>query len=362
MTNNRVLVAMSGGVDSSVTAALLVEQGYEVIGVTMKLFCYDDTMANRPCCSIESIRDAAAVAEQIGIPHYVLDLSDTFERDVIQHFVAEYEHGRTPIPCVRCNSHTKFKDLLTYADELNCRNIATGHYAILENGALHRGRDREKEQTYFLWAIDRAVLNRLMLPLGSFTKVETREMARRVGFDNAEKQESVEICFVPDDDYVAVLEQHLSSESPALSPGPIVNTSGEIVGEHNGYCRYTVGQRRGLPGGYPKPMYVTQILPAERTVVIGTEADLTGQRLALSEMNWLAADLSVGDRCQVSTRYRSRLVDAIVVDCSSSHDERFELELAEPVRAITPGQSGVLYDDCERVLGGGVIQRVPDTP
>ena len=206
MSNNRVLVAMSGGVDSSVTAALLVEQGYEVIGVTMKLFCYGDNMPDRPCCSVESIRDAAAVAAQLGFPHYVLDLSDRFERDVIQQFVTEYERGRTPIPCVRCNSHTKFKDLLAYADDLDCQYIATGHYAILEEGALHRGRDLQKEQTYFLWGIDQEVLNRLILPLGQHLKSETRELAKQYGFGNAEKPESVEICFVPNDDYMAVLE------------------------------------------------------------------------------------------------------------------------------------------------------------
>jgi tRNA-specific 2-thiouridylase len=347
---------MSGGVDSSVTAALLVDQGYDVIGVTMKLFCYDDEMPGRPCCSVESIHDAAAVAEQLGIPHYVLDLSYSFERDVIQHFISEYERGRTPIPCVRCNSHTKFKDLLTYADELNCRHIATGHYAMLEDGALRRGRDRQKEQTYFLWAVNPAVLSRLMLPLGRFTKTETRDMARQFGFDNAEKRESVEICFAPDDNYAAVLEQHLAGDSPALSPGPFVSTTGEIMGEHNGYARFTVGQRRGLPGGFSEAMYVTTIVPENRAVVIGTESELYGDRLRLDEMNWLARQLGVGDRCQVSTRYRSCLVEASVAERGNSGNGQLVLDLSSAVRAITPGQSGVLYDESERLLGGGIIQ------
>ncbi len=355
MPNDRVLVAMSGGVDSSVTAALLVEQGYDVVGVTMKLFCYDDALPDRPCCSVESIRDAARVAGQLGIPHYVLDLSESFERDVIRHFVSEYEHGRTPIPCVRCNSHTKFKDLMAYADELSCQRIATGHYAILENGALYRGLDRQKEQTYFLWAIDPAALDRLMFPLGRFTKSETRVLARRFGFDNAEKAESVEICFVPENNYVAVLEQHLPNTSPALSPGPIVNSAGEVVGEHRGYGRFTVGQRRGLPGGFSEAMYVTKISPEDRTVVIGTEPDLFGVRLSLGQMSWLAPQLGVGDRCQVCTRYRSNLIDATVTECDDDGPKDLMLELAEPIRAITPGQSGVLYENDERLLGGGII-------
>ena len=347
---------MSGGVDSSVAAALLVDQGHEVIGVTMKLFCYSDDLPSRPCCSAESIRDAAAAADRLGIPHYVLDLSDNFERDVIQHFVAEYERGYTPIPCVRCNSHTKFRDLLTYADDLDCRHIATGHYAISEGGALYRGRDLEKEQTYFLLGIERSVLDRLILPLGRFTKVATRDIARRLGFDNAERTESVEICFVPDDDYMAVLESHLAGDSPALRRGPIVTTGGEVVGEHDGYARYTVGQRRGLPGGFPEAMYVTKIVPEDNTVMIGTESELSGRRVQLAEVNWLAPKLRVGDSCQVSTRYRSRLTNAVITECGDSEDGPVVMELNEAVRAITPGQSGVMYDEASRVLGGGVIQ------
>lgn len=356
MTQERVLVAMSGGVDSSVAAALLVEQGYEVFGVTMKLFCYGDEMPGRPCCSVDSIRDAAAVAERLRISHHVLDLSDSFERDVIQHFVSEYERGRTPIPCVRCNSLTKFKDLLTYADDLNCRLFATGHYAIVRDGALYRGKDRQKDQTYFLWEIDPAAIDRLLLPVGGFTKAETRDIARQLGLGNADRPESVEICFVPDEDYVAVLERYLACDSPALSRGTIVTATGEVVGEHNGYARYTVGQRRGLPGGFPEAMYVTSILPEDRTVVVGTEADLLGTQLRLGNINWLGPPLRSGDRCRVSTRYRSRLVDAHVTECGDTRNASLVFELSEAVRAITPGQSGVLYDDNDRLLGGGVIE------
>jgi tRNA-specific 2-thiouridylase len=350
----RVLVAMSGGVDSSVAAAMLVEQGYDVVGATMKLFCHDDDLPDRPCCSLDSVNDARRVCQQLGVPHYVLNLESAFGSDVVENFVNEYAAGRTPIPCVRCNTFTKFRDLLHKADAIDARWIATGHYARVVDGALYRGRDHAKDQSYFLWGIDRRVLSRMLLPVGAQTKAETRAVAHRLGLEViAEKTESQDICFVPDGDHTKIIRQKLGADTPSLSRGDFVLSDGTVVAQHDGYARFTIGQRRGLPGGFRVPMFVVAIRPHDRAVVIGPREELLGRGVVAREMNWLVDPMSVGASVEVQVRHRSSPARAEIVRIDGGE---IELALDEPVSAIAPGQSLVLYDG-EKVLGGGLIER-----
>ena len=353
MARERVLVAMSGGVDSSVAAGILVEQGYDVVGATMKLFCHGEDVPDRPCCSLDSVNDARRVCEQLGIPHYVLNLETRFGHDVVDNFVDEYARGRTPIPCVRCNTFTKFRDFLKKADSIDAQWIATGHYARVVDGELTRGLDENKDQTYFLWGIDRAVLARMILPVGGLDKAQTRARAHAMGLEViAEKPESQEICFVPDGDYARILEQRLPADAPALAKGPIVTSNGAVVGEHNGFARYTIGQRRGVPGGFSAPMYVIAIRPEQRAVVIGTRDELLGSGIVAREVNWLTDAPQLGDEVTVRIRHRAALARAQIVRLDG---DEIELALDEPIAAITPGQSVVFYDR-QRVLGGGFIE------
>jgi len=349
----RVLVAMSGGVDSSVAAAILVEQGYDVVGATMKLFCHGEDLPDRPCCSLDSVNDARRVCHQLGIPHYVLNLESAFGRDVVDDFVNEYARGRTPIPCVRCNTFTKFRDLVRKADDIDAAWVATGHYARLHDGELRRGANRDKDQSYFLWGIDRAVLSRMLLPVGDRSKAETRATAHRLGLELiAEKVESQDICFVPDGDHTKIIRSRLGADAPSLMPGPFVLADGRQVGTHEGHARYTIGQRRGVPGGFPEPMYVVDIRPADRTVVLGTREELLGSGVIAREMNWLVDRPAVGARVEAQIRHRAAPVKAEIIRLDG---EEIELALQEPAAAITPGQSLVVYDG-DRVLGGGIIE------
>jgi len=357
MARERVLCAMSGGVDSSVAAAMLVERGYDVIGATMKLFCHGTDVPDRPCCSLDSVNDARRVCEQLGIPHYVINLEDRFGSDVIDNFVDEYSRGRTPIPCVRCNTFTKFRDLVKKADGIDAKYIATGHYARMVDGELHRGVDENKDQTYFMWGIDRSVLSRMLLPIGEMTKAETRALAHRLGLEViADKPESQEICFVPDGDYMKILRERLPADAPALSKGPIMTSDGRVIGEHDGYARYTIGQRRGLPGGFAEPLYVVAIRPTDLAVVVGPRDELLGRGVVAREVNWLSDPPSEGAVVQVRVRHRAPLVPGELLRVDG---DEIEIALDQPVVAITPGQSLAVYDSTGRLLGGAFIEGVP---
>ncbi len=359
---DRVLVAMSGGVDSSVAAALLVERGYDVVGVTMKTFCYSGTVDHgKTCCGLDGIVDARRVADRLGIPHYVFDVEEDFTRDVIDDFVAEYAAGRTPNPCVRCNSYTKFKDLMARGELLECRGIASGHYVRVEHSnegsALFRGADRDKDQAYFLWGLPAELLPRLLFPLGELTKPEVRARARELGLVTADKPESQEICFVPTGDYRDLLRERLPSRHGALEPGPLVTLDGTRVGTHDGYAAFTVGQRRGLGGGFDERMFVLEIRPATREVVVGPREALYAETVEVEETSWLAAPPEPGDAVQVQLRHRASAAPAVVEELD---ERRLRLALTVPRAAVTPGQSAVVFRD-DRVLGGGRIVRARRT-
>lgn len=348
-----VVVAMSGGVDSSLAAALLVEQGYRVVGVTMKTFCYAENAGpSKTCCGLDGIMDAKRVADTLGIPHYVFDMEEAFTASVIDDFVSEYVQGRTPNPCVRCNSNTKIPDLLRRARAFGADTIATGHYARVEDGRLARGRDMNKDQSYFLWGVPRAVLPHLRFPVGELTKPEVREAARKLELVTADKPESQEICFVPAGDYAEFLAKRVGKAHASLMPGKLVTSNGEVVGEHAGYARYTVGQRRGLGGGHGRALYVLGVHAASNEVVVGEEDELLRRDVAIGDLNWLDTVPEAGEELLVQIRHRARAVRGVVRDVN---DDVIAIELHEPQRAVTPGQSGVLYRG-DVVAGGGRIR------
>ena len=357
-----VLVAMSGGVDSSVAAALLCERGYNVIGVTMTLWDYDRVGGNMNldsgCCSIDTVDDARAVCHKLGVPHYVVNFRDQFEATVTENFIREYLAGRTPNPCVRCNTYLKWGVLLDKAIELGADRIATGHYArIVPDGngryLLRRGLDRDKDQSYALWGIRPEGLRRTLLPVGEFTKAEVRQIARRLGLRTAEKPESQEICFIPDNDYSRFLREKVPSLQN-VDGGEILDRQGRMVGRHRGFPFYTVGQRRGLGLSVGRPVYVTSIDPEKNRVVVGDRDELLANGLIAEEVNWVSIHgLESARSAQVKIRYRDPGSPAVL---HLQPDGRVRVEFCSPQPAVTPGQSAVFYDDVV-VLGGGVIAR-----
>jgi tRNA-uridine 2-sulfurtransferase len=364
---------MSGGVDSSLAAALLVEQGHEVIGATMKTFCYTDANSTgKTCCGLDGILDARRVAAALDVPHYVFDMEASFGRSVIDDFVSEYAAGRTPNPCVRCNSNTKIPDLLRRARALGCDAIATGHYARAERDVagsgtgggpdavrILRGRDAGKDQTYFLWGVPGAVLPYLHFPVGELTKAEVRERARRLELATADKPESQEICFVPSGDYAEFLGRRLGTDHMSLQPGPLVTSAGDVVGEHGGYARYTVGQRKGLGGGRGRALYVLGVDAARNEVVVGSHEELYRGDVAIGDLNWIAEAPHVGERVSIQMRHRAPAVDATVTAIGAAAATAMDaasvsFALDTPQRAVTPGQSGAVYRG-EQLIGGGRI-------
>jgi len=358
----RILVAMSGGVDSSLAAALLVSEGHEVIGATMKTFCYKETEGpTRSCCGLDGILDAKKVADHLEIPHYVFDVEEEFTRDVIDDFVAEYAQGRTPNPCVRCNSNTKFRDLLRRGRALGCEGIATGHYVQIRRQlpedplpTLHRGEDRAKDQAYFLWGLPQELLPLLHFPLGGLEKAEVRARARELALSTAEKAESQEICFVPSGDYRGFLSRALPTAHPSLQPGPIVDRRGQVLGEHPGYAGFTVGQRKGLGGGSSTPLFVLEVRPEDRAVVVGTREELVSVGVRVGGINWLVdSPPEPGEMVDLQIRHRAPARGARLL----AVDEREGLmtfQFTEPEGAVTPGQSAAIFRG-DQLLGGGRI-------
>jgi tRNA-specific 2-thiouridylase len=367
----RIAVAMSGGVDSSAAAAILQRQGHELVGFSMQLWnqrrgiSVDENGEPLPsrCCSLDDVYDARRVAEELGFPFYVLNLEREFEQDVVKPFVTSYLNGETPIPCVSCNSRLKFASLDRLAVSLGCEKVATGHYARVEYDAaanrhrLFRGRNRQKDQSYFLWELTQDQLSRAMFPLGDMSKPEVRELAREHGLAVAEKAESQEICFVPDGNYAGFIERYLEAEHEGgrlPGEGEIADSRGDIIGHHGGLHRYTIGQRRGIGIANERPLYVISIDASSNRVVVGQQEELLSREFTAAAVNWIAFDEAVAPvRADVCIRYRHTEAPARIVPLEN---DRINVVFDRPQRAITPGQATVFYRGDE-VLGGGWITK-----
>jgi tRNA-specific 2-thiouridylase len=367
----KIAVAMSGGVDSSAAAAILKEQGHELVGFTMQLWnqgrgiSVDENGEPLPsrCCSLDDVYDARRVAEELGFPFYVLNLEKEFERDVVQPFVNSYLSGETPIPCVACNSRLKFASLDKLATSLGCEKVATGHYARAEfdeatnRYRLLRGRDPNKDQSYFLWELTQDQLSRSLFPLGELSKSDARQAARDNDLAVAEKKESQEICFVPDGDYAGFIDRYLKAELQTDRlpvAGEIVNTQGDVLGSHSGIHRYTVGQRRGIGIADVRPLYVLNVDAANNKVVVGYDDELSSDEFVAAGVNWIVDSPTEPVRAEVRVRYRHTAASAAITPLPNN---RARVKFDEPQRAITPGQATVFYRGDEVVGGGWITKR-----
>lgn len=358
----KVLVAMSGGIDSTVTALMLHNEGYEVVGITMKTWDYASAGSSKKetgCCNVDSFNDARMAAVEHGFPHFILDIRNEFGDAVIDNFVEEYLAGRTPNPCVMCNTHIKWRALLKRADALDCEYIATGHYGNIHqhtNGRYYisKGLDELKDQSYVLWGLQQDLLSRTLLPLGKYRKTEIRQMALDYGYPElAKKSESYEICFVPDNDYRGFLKRRVEGLEEKVKDGNFVDVNGKILGQHKGYPFYTIGQRKGLDIALGKPAFVTHISPETNTVVLGDEVDLNRQEMLVGKLNWLKYD-GVSDGMEAITKIRYKDKGALAT--LDNHERGINVRFFEHVKGIAPGQSAVFYEG-DDVIGGGIIMR-----
>ncbi|HLP17018.1 MAG TPA: tRNA 2-thiouridine(34) synthase MnmA [Bacteroidota bacterium] len=369
-TNKKtVVVGMSGGVDSSVAAALLVEQGYHVIGITIKTFNYNDVggtiEGDKSCCSLDGINDARLIAAQLGFPHYVLDFSDVFGRHVIDNFIDEYMHGRTPNPCVICNRKIKWEELLRKGRQLGADYVAMGHYARLRTDeathrcVISRGKDQSKDQSYMLWNVSQESLRHTLLPLGEYTKPEVRAIAERFGLRTAAKGESFEICFITDNNYERFLKHKVAGLESSVDGGRIMLGDKEM-GKHRGFPFYTIGQRKGLGVAHPDPLYVTEINYRDNVISVGYEKDLYHASLTARSLNLQKYEhLREGKHLTVKIRYKDAGDEALVTqtDGTGDGDGTVRIDFTAPRRSITPGQSVVFYEG-DDMVGGAVIDTV----